>query len=182
MRRQIRRPGKSRALVLTLLAGCLVGLAGCDQSDRSANDAPSVVGKRILFGKNGGSEPYRTAGWSQTEEQFTWTEGTGAKLSLPVGSQKGALTFRAKASAFIKPPELLSQPVEVVANGKAIAQWEVSNEAEFSAAVPAEVVKAGDTLEIELRTPKAVSPKALGQSEDKRVLGACIHWLELVKP
>jgi hypothetical protein len=182
MRCQIRGPAKSKALVLTLLAGCLAGLAGCDRLERSANDASSVVGKRILFGKNGGSEVYRTKGWSQTEDQFTWTEGTAAKLSFPIGSQKGALTFRAMASAFIKPPELLSQPLEVVANGKTIAQWEVSNAAEFSATVPAEVVKAGDTLEIELRTPKAVSPKALGQSEDNRVLGACVHWLELVKP
>jgi hypothetical protein len=84
-------------------------------------------------------------------------------------------------SALTNPPDLPFQPVEVLANQKQVAQWEVSSVGEFRAIIPAEAV-IGSTLEMELRTPKATSPKALGQSEDPRVLGVCVHWLELAEP
>ena len=84
-------------------------------------------------------------------------------------------------SALTNPPELPFQPVEVLAHQKEIAQWQVSSPGEFTVIIPAEAVSAG-TLEIEFRTPKAFSPKSLGKSEDARVLGICVHWLELAAP
>lgn len=85
-------------------------------------------------------------------------------------------------SALTNPPDLPFQTVEVLAHQKQVAQWQVSSVGEFTVIIPAEAVSAGSTLEIEFRTPKAVSPKALGQSEDARVLGICVHWLELAEP
>jgi hypothetical protein len=84
-------------------------------------------------------------------------------------------------SALIHAPDLPFQPVEVLAGGKSVAQWQVSTPNEFSAIIPADAVKDGGLLEIELRMPKAASPKALGLSEDGRVLGVCVHWIELTK-
>jgi hypothetical protein len=172
----------ANALAFAALAGSALTLVSCRRSeDATSKNASSIIGVRIQFGQAGGSEPYRSMGWSKSEEKFTWTEGNLARLTLPVGSRKGALNLRMMISALTNPPDLPFQPIEVLANQKQIAQWQVSSAGEFTAIIPAEAVN-GSTLDIELRTPKAVSPKALGQSEDARVLGVCVHWLELAEP
>jgi hypothetical protein len=172
----------ANALAFAALAGSALSLVSCGRSeDATSTDSSSIVGRRIQFGQAGGSETYRSMGWSNTEEKFTWTEGNSARLTLPVGSRKSALKLRMMISALTNPPDLPAQPVEVLANQKQVTQWQVSSAGEFAAIIPAEAVS-GSTLEIEFRTSKAVSPKALGQSEDPRVLGICVHWLELVEP
>jgi hypothetical protein len=173
----------AKALAFASLAGSALIFESCHRSENATStDTSSIVGVRIAFGQTGGSEPYRSMGWSKSEEKFTWTEGNSARLLLPIGSRKGALKLRMMISALTNPPELPFQPVEVLANQKQIAQWQVSSPGEFTTIIPAEAVSAGSTLEIEFRMSKAVSPKALGQSEDARVLGICVHWLEVAEP
>lgn len=94
-------PMSSSGNVLTGLAVLFLGLiaAGCSKSDESASNLPSnnatanVVGKRIEFKSGGNSEPYRISGWSKTETEFTWSEGTAAKIALPISPNGGALTL-----------------------------------------------------------------------------------------
>jgi hypothetical protein len=149
-------------------------LAAC--SDRT------VVGQQIQFGQGGGSEAYRKAGWSHTEQKFTWSEGNSAKLSLPIGKETGPLNLNVAMAAFTHPPELPSQPVEVFVNGQKLAEWQVNaNPAGYYVTIPADKITGVSTLEIEFRTPKAISPKSVGLSEDGRVLGVCLASLELAK-
>jgi hypothetical protein len=172
MRSNRARVSKGLAYGLVVTIGML--LAACSEK--------SVVGRPIQFGQGGGSEAYRTSGWSHTEQKFTWTEGNSAKLSLPIGKQSGSLNLNVAMAAFTHPPKLPSQPVEVFVNGQKLAEWQVnSNPAGYSVAIPADTIKAGGTLEIEFRTPKAASPKSVGMSEDPRVLGVCVVSLELAK-
>lgn len=172
------------------LAGLLVLITivctGCSEEPVTAQITPrpareSVVGKVILFNNQGNSEEYRTSGWSKTEEQFTWSEGTSAKLQLPVGTDTGALTLRARLAGFTNAPELAKQPVEVYANGTKIADWEVGDTTELQATIPAKVAAADPELDLELRTPKALSPKSTGKSEDTRVLGIAVYELQLTR-
>ncbi len=172
---------RAKALALAAIAGGAFVFVSCDQSERATADRSSVIGRRIQFGQSANSETYRPIGWSHAEEKFTWAEGTVAKLALPIGDEKGPLTFRVMLSALIHPSDLPFQPVEVLANGKTVAQWQVSVPNEFSTIIPTDAVKAGGILEIEFRMPKAASPKSLGLSEDARVLGACVSWIELTK-
>jgi hypothetical protein len=170
----------NRTLASTVLvrggaAAIIMLLAACS--------GETVVGRKIEFGQGGGSEPYRTSGWSHTEQKFTWTEGNSAKLSLPIGKESGALILNVAMAAFVHPPELPKQPVEVIVNGQKLAEWQVTNDlAAYNVTIPADTVKAGGKLEIEFRTPKAISPKSVGGSEDFRVLGACVMSLEVAKP
>jgi hypothetical protein len=162
-----------RPLVLTLGLS-LILFTGCG--------GRNVVGKQIRFGADGGSERYRVSGWSHTEEKFTWTEGTGAKLAVPIGKETAPLRLRLWMAAFTHPPDLPTQPVEVFVGGQKLSEWQVGGEpAEYIVTLPANAVTDGDTLEIEFRTPKATSPKSVGLNEDSRVLGACLSWLEITK-
>lgn len=162
--------------------GLVWGLAGITVMVLAACGAKTVVGRQISFGQGGGSEAYRTSGWSHTEQKFTWTEGTSAKLSLPIGKESGPLNLNVAMAAFTHAPELSSQPVEVFVNGQKLAEWQVnSNTAGYYVTIPADTVKGAGTLEIEFRTPKAISPKSVGAGEDWRVLGICLTSLELAK-
>lgn len=155
-------------------------LPACDQRSGagSASAPESVVGKVIRFKQGADSEAYRASGWSGTEAEFTWTEGTSAKLALPIGKDGSALTLKVTAGA-LTGTNLPFQPVEVWVNGRKLADWQVSTTAELSADVPAELAKTG-MLNVEFRTPKATSPKALGQSEDPRILGIAVHHVTVL--
>ena len=148
----------------------------------AACGAKTVVGRQINFGQGGDSEIYRTSGWSHTEQKFTWGEGNSAKLSLPIGNESGSLNLNVALAAFTHPPDVPTQPVEVFVNGQKLAEWQVGgNISGYNVVIPAEKVKGASTMEIEFRTPKAMSPKSVGLSEDPRVLGVCLASLELAK-
>lgn len=173
-------------------------LAACDNtttpspsaatSPAPATSAPPVitkdnytVGSLVEFKTGGNSEPYRVSGWSHTEAEFTWTEGQSAVLSFSLPPNPGPLLLTMKLAGFINPPELLNQRVEVHLNQQKIAEWEVGETAEFEAEVPAALTEAGP-LTLELRMPQATSPKAIGKSQDRRVLGACVYNLTFIRP
>jgi hypothetical protein len=157
---------------------------GCQKSDDSTpanSPRESVISKIIHFDASGESEPYRVLGWSKTEEKFTWSEGSLAKLSLPIPKNPGPLVLKVAMAALIREPDRPFQPVEGYANGCKIAEWKIGNTAKFAAPIPGELSKGGGELAVEIRIPKATSPKALGQNEDTRVLGVCVHWIEVAK-
>lgn len=169
---------KSMVLGLLLLAAC-----GRPEpvTDRAPTPPALQFGTRISFGEGGNSEAYRGPGWSKTEAKFTWTEGTSARLQLPVSPTNDPISLKMTLAALTKPPELPVQPVEVYANDQKIADWQVGDAGEFVAAIPPAISKLGGVLNLEFKIPKATSPKALGLSADARVLGICCLNLELAK-
>ena len=165
-------------LIVALLAGSMAQF-GCDISGPTAST--DVIGQRLEFKAGGNTERYRVSGWSAQEPNFIWSEGTSAKLALPISAAAGGVTIKVNMAALNHPPELPTQPVELYANGQKVTEWQVGDLAEFTAALSGEITKAGGTLNLEFRTPKAASPKSLGVNADTRVLGICLTSLELIK-
>jgi hypothetical protein len=195
--RQFNRSSQQRgAIKLLLLFGCaLLVVPACSRNDSApAKEPPSsatpgvspaqasnrsyTLGTAITFAKGGDSERFRVTGWSDTEDDKTWTEGPSATLAFTGLPDGEALQLRAKIGGLAQPPQLPSQPVEVYANGVKIADWTVSDNAEFTAAIPPNAVK-DSALRIEFKTPKATSPKSLGQNQDPRVLGIRVLTLTI---
>jgi hypothetical protein len=146
-----------------------------------AQPAPSsVVDQVIQFTSD--SERYRVSGWSKTEGNFAWTEGSSARLALPIPVDAGPLTVKMTLLGLTQPPALPFQPVEVYVKDRKVAEWQVSASAQFTAEIPAELTKGTKTLNLEFRIPKATSPKALGMNTDTRVLGICAYSIELKRP
>jgi len=171
------------------LMGLILMVGQTSSADSSTPSAPTasstpgtVVGTSIQFNAGGNSDRYRVSGWSQTEKEWTWSEGKSAQLALPIPSDPGALTLIIKLGALISRPAVPHQTVEVFANGQKIADWEVADTADFSARIPAEVTKKGGILNIELRVPNATSPKVLGLGDDSRILGVRVYSVELKRP
>ncbi len=140
------------------------------------NAADYKLGTLISFAGAGNSQAYRVSGWSQPEVDFIWTEGNTAVLrfgGLPTGT---SLQMKANLLGLTNP-----QPVEVYANGQKVTDWNVSDKKEYSVVIPASANSMGGILTIELRIPKATSPKALGLSTDPRILGLCVFDVTIEK-
>jgi hypothetical protein len=176
----------SGSVVLCLAAASIIGATSCSKTkDSSGQDTSTgrnyTPGKKVLFGLSGDSERFRVSGWSTTEKEITWTEGPSAVLEFTGIPSSASLRLTMTLAALVTPPRLPAQPVEVYANGKKLADWEVIGKAEFTALVPPRSAGDGETLRIEFRIPKSVSPKQLGLSDDPRVLGVSVFDLTLNK-
>ena len=143
----------------------------------------SVVGAAIDFGAGGNSEAFRLAGWSGPEPgmTFTWTNGVSAELVLPVADYVGPLALRITAGAFIHPPDLPAQLVEVYMQDRKVAELSVAHLADYDVAIPADAVRdAGGVIALELRLPHAVSPSSLGVGADSRALGIYVARIRVL--
>lgn len=151
---------------------------GSSPSEMVANRASYQLGTKISFGGGGESERYRGAGWSSTETEHTWTEGTSATLAFARLPTSEPLRLQMRLLGLTKPPELPYQPVEVWANGHKVADWQVADKQTYTATIPPGVVTLTGTLQLQLRIPKAVAPQSIGLNADPRILG--IECFDLV--
>jgi hypothetical protein len=170
-----------RVLLVISAFGFLAGIdcAGAAQNSASP-DKTYTLGTVISFAASGGAERFKGSGWSKAEPEFTWTEGKGGTFSVDVPAAEGALTLRMKLVGLIHPPEVSYQPVEVYVNGQKVADWQVAAPANFTATISKDIA-AAKKLEIELRTPKSTTPKALKMNDDTRVLGVACFEMEMTK-
>ncbi|HXM32025.1 MAG TPA: hypothetical protein VN921_00110 [Chthoniobacterales bacterium] len=153
--------------------------APAETAAKSAVAADEPASWMVRFSAGSGSEIYRVSGWSGAEAEFTWTDGTSAKLKLPIPDHDGPLTLRMKLGGLIQPRELPVQNVAVYANGEKIADWQVGEPADFTAPIPLELTRNAEDLNIKLRIPDAASPQSLGMSYDGRLLGVRCYFVEL---
>jgi hypothetical protein len=160
-------------LAAALLAGCSRPTPPAKPKKETAQENAYTFGQIIRFGLGGEAERYKRGGWGDTEQAWTWTNGQSAALAfrLPEGPPQ-PLRLRMKIAAYIDPPWLPYQPVEVIVNNEKVADWRVADTAEHFAIIPPD---AGDheQLLVELRTPQATAPAALRMSDDSRTLGLC---------
>lgn len=140
-----------------------------------------VLGTKVQFGIGGNSDAFRSSGWSRPEQDFTWSDGTSAVLTLVIDPSPAPLLFRATIQGLTKEPELPFQPVLVYVNQTQVAEWQVGPRAENSATIPLDLVKSGGTLRIEFKLPKAISPSKLGLSDDPRTLALAMCELQITQ-
>ena len=104
-----------------------------------------------------------------------------AVLAMRVSPTNEPVALKMRLAGLTKDPEVPAQPVEVYANGTKVADWQVGDKAEFTALIPPNATGDGNLLKLELKIPKAISPKALGQSQDPRLLGVACFDLVIEK-
>lgn len=178
----------ARFTVLPLLVLACLYVTGCgrpaDQPTPSDSNpvAADIFGKVMHFDGTHEADPYKVSGWSATESKFTWTEGKAAVLALPLPENSGSVRLRMFVSAYIHPPEVPSQAVEVYANGQKVADWQVTNKAADNwIDVPKELADKATVLTVQLRLPNAVAPAQFSPQADQRILALCCYEFELIK-
>lgn len=184
----LRDSAMSQTLSSVLLAALALILTGCGQKKAGESVvAADGVGFRnsynfgdvISFGRGGTSGAYKQLGWGETEKQFTWTNASSATLSFTIPPTEKPLRLRMRLGAFINRNDRY-QHVDVIVNDERVAQWQIVGPDDFIAIIPPEVANRIQLM-IELRIPRAVSPKAIGVGEDARMLGVCCYELEITE-
>jgi len=163
-------------------------LTACGKSNKSGSLAkpptlPSndyILGEVVVFGRDGVSERYIRGGWGDTEDDRTWTNGHSADLHFAPREGNEPLRLRMKLAGFTHPPALPYQPVEVYVNDERVADWQVSEPADFFAIIPRDLAE-HQRLWVQLRMPQAASPKTLSIGEDPRTLGVSCFDLAISK-
>jgi hypothetical protein len=62
----------------------------------SGSDVNLAYGTKVSFGTGGNSKALRVSGWSGSESQITWTEGTAAVLTTRVSPTNEPVAFKIK--------------------------------------------------------------------------------------
>ncbi len=150
-------------------------LAGLVRAPLPAN-IPIAPPDRIDF-TTPQSVGYLWYGWSPAETQFRWTEAKEAGLVFRVDRiQELVLTI--KLHAFVVTNQHPAQRFSIALNGKPVARFSFNDDLphEVSVVLPANIMRQQNLLELFL--PDAASPSSLGVSEDGRVLGIALYWIQ----
>ncbi len=135
-------------------------------------------GVTISFTQDGNANKYTESGFSHPEPQHTWTEGRNAQLNLFI-KDKPTTNLRLKITAWpFLGGNITSQTVKVYANDTLIETWQIKQEGEYAAIIPASVLTS-ENIALRFDVSNPMSPKNLGMSEDSRLLGIAFKTLTL---
>jgi hypothetical protein len=159
---------------------------------RQASEEPvefplSPARTRLDF-SNEAAARYLWYGWSSREGVGRWTDRAKAALVFSLNparneniqiKQPQTIKLRIFGGPFLAPGKLEAQRVMVELNDTSIAQWRLTSSAptEHTIEIPASLLREKNVLVF--RFPDAVSPISLGLSDDWRLLGLNIQWIEI---
>lgn len=118
-------------------------------------------------------------GWSGREPYSRWTEQRRAAIVFALPEIK-PLVLRISMSPFLVPGKLTAQRVHLNLNGEALTTLTLATTKPnvYSIQLPLQSLREKNELVFEM--PDAQSPKQSGVSEDARLLGINVQWIELV--
>jgi hypothetical protein len=133
------------------------------------------MGQIIDFTENGNATPYLEAGWSARDEYGCWTQGTEATLTLRLDPcPDGPTSLSVLVSDSMVDATAPALPVEVMANGKMLAEWTMGLDRtahQRTVELPPEVFPPDGSLSLVFRIATPRTPASMGWSSDPRPLG-----------
>ncbi len=151
--------------------------------DRGSANAPSEpplyeAGARINFAASE-SNKYLLYGWSGPEAFFRWTEDHQAAIGFTL-KERGAHLLRIRMNPFLTSGKLAAQRVNLELNWQPLATLTLrkGEPKDYSILLPGDILRDQNLLRFSL--PDAQSPKALAVSDDARLLGISVQWMEIV--
>ncbi|HXM33926.1 MAG TPA: hypothetical protein VN920_01945, partial [Pyrinomonadaceae bacterium] len=157
------------------------GLVQPDGNEQPVDYPVYAPGTRLQFG-TAAVDKYLWYGWSGREIFSHWTDRGNATLIFSLKSsaeQKQKVTLRIFGAPFLAPGKLDAQRVIIKLNDQRICDWKLTRPEpqEQSIEIPSGASRDRNVLMFIL--PDAASPKSLGVSEDVRLLGFNVQWIEI---
>lgn len=148
----------------------------------SENLSLTLKGRGLSLDMRHISGEFLGAGWSLAEDWGRWAIGPEARISIDLNMAESlSLTLSMEADALLC-EGLPRQRFGIKVNGELLGQWvqELGQPAPaLRWIVPSAIVEGRNRLDIDLVQVDAVSPAALGLSEDERILGLAVRKIEL---
>jgi hypothetical protein len=128
----------------------------------------------IDFRTGGSALDYAISGWSYPEADFTWTQGNRSLIRLPFSGPAVDHALRLRLGPMVRAGAVPHQRITILVNFTPVARLILRAPGQHELLVPAELLHESGSVQIEFLLPDAISPKALGNSNDTRDLGI---WL-----
>lgn len=142
------------------------------------------AGTRVAVHTGGLATQWLDTGWSPAESWGVWTVGPAATLRIDprqLAAGIGALALQLKAFVSPQHPE---QRVTLRLDGERVSElrFHYPDVVELKPSIPVPAARLRDArpLAIELDTPDAISPLAIGLNADERVIGVGLESVEFV--
>lgn len=133
--------------------------------------------QELLFDAKGARGVRLMDGWSEIETWGVWSKGDIAHLRIEAGTissleeSEREYVLEVRGRAFVS-PQHPTQQVFVLVDGKLAAELAATmQQPHLNIMIDGALLGGKDAVDIEIRTPDAVSPANLGISGDMRVLG-----------
>lgn len=155
------------------------GLVEPDSSERPVDFPLYTLGTRLRFGTAEVGK-YLWYGWSGREISSHWTDRGRATLIFALNSEeeRRKVTLRIFGAPFLA-PGLDAQRVIVKLNDQQIANWTLTRADPEAQSIEVSAGQLRDKNILMFIVPDAMSPKSLGVSEDVRLLGFNVQWIEI---
>ena len=151
---------------------------------RSFLSDPAETLIELDFAKGGNAREHMRAGWSGTEQNYTWTEGPESILSFPtLIRQPGKYALRIVAGGLVIDPIIPSQYLETYLNGTLLDTHTLKKyEPDFMEIKFSGEAFVDQPLELRLYHPDCARPSELNAaSNDTRQLAMSMKQLTLVR-
>jgi hypothetical protein len=134
----------------------------------------------VVFGTEGNAFGQMGQGWSGQENGFCWSVDDSSTLTLPRIRPSDSYRLEMDVVPFIAPPALESQRMEVLVNGKIVSSFDPLPRGVVACAVPGRLVRDAQGIEVVLRHPDALSPRAASGQNDDRRLAVAFRTVSLI--
>lgn len=124
----------------------------------------------IAFAEGGNSEGFVKDGFGKAERVGRWAVGQASVLEIPGLNANGSARMRMRFGPYLAPPTVTTQQLKVIVQERVVYENEFYDTADLTIDLPENSIGADGTLNIRLAHPNAVSPAALGVSDDVRPL------------
>jgi len=130
-----------------------------------------AYGRKITFDQLGNAVYYKTEGWSNPEENFTWTFGNSSSLKIPIINNSKDIRLELTAFPFLGGDKIKKQDVKITVNNVNIGQ--MTFEGNISRTkfinIPNRILNKS-IMDITFEFPNAIVPIDLEVNEDSRPL------------
>ena len=123
---------------------------------------PIDYNQEFLFNQNSFSIKYLGKGFSNPEDNYTWTDQETAEINIPISLTKTNIKFIIRGKKFTP-----KQNVEIIINNRSYGNIKDNN----NFIIKNDELLGKNNLNIKLIISKPYSPKELGISDDSRTLG-----------
>jgi hypothetical protein len=137
-----------------------------------------ALGSRVDFGTEA-ADKYLWYGWGGREPFSHWTVRGQATLTFSLPKIEASI-LRLRLTPFLAPGKLEHQRVDVQLNDRPIASLTLAEQAatDIELVLPLSALRDKNVLAFNL--PDAAYPKSFNVSDDQRLLGVNVQWIEIV--
>lgn len=146
---------------------------------RHSGQAAVAKDMNLVFGVSGNAAAHTGPGWSAPEDGFTWAIDDSSVLTLPSLIEAESFLLEMEVVPFVVPEALPAQALTIEIAGQQAHVFDPLPRGTATCVLPGRLFRGNAPIELVLRHPRAASPSAVANQDDRRRLAVAFYKLSL---